>query len=399
MMITLMKNEIIKLASRRKTLVMLIAFIALTALLAFGNYKADEQSKKAEDPQYRITQLQNSIDGMNKTLKQNPDMSESDKTSYQSSIKGMEDEIKSIKENPKAAADWKESLKNTIDNLEKTVNDTTVPAKYKEEAKLTLQTDKYLLQNNIKPVNENTLNAFNFIKILYIVLGAIFLAVGVAVFSSDMVSGEYTPATAKFLLTQPVSRAKVLLSKFITAVLASVVLIGVIEITAFLVIGLVFGFGNLNYPQIVGAKFQFDLTQVNQQGLHDLVNIVGTAHTVPMWQYLIMTFLMQLLFIVACTSFSFLLSTVLKSSMVAMSVSIVTVIAVTILQNFSFTRKIASFIFILYGNVNATVSGTAAQSLSAPYATTGFVIGLMLVWTVVCYVIAHVVFVKRDLLV
>ena len=43
------------------------------------------------------------------------------------------------------------------------------------------------------------------------------LIAGIAVFMSDMVSGECTPATLKFLLVQPVKRGKILFSKFIVS--------------------------------------------------------------------------------------------------------------------------------------------------------------------------------------
>ena len=48
-MITLIKNEIIKLTVRRKTVVTLIAFIILLILIAFGLYKESESIARNQD--------------------------------------------------------------------------------------------------------------------------------------------------------------------------------------------------------------------------------------------------------------------------------------------------------------------------------------------------------------
>ena len=59
---------------------------------------------------------------------------------------------------------------------------------------------------------------------------------------SDIVSGESTPATLKFLLVQPISRAKVILSKFIAVVITVVGMIAGLEVAAYGVIGAFTGF-------------------------------------------------------------------------------------------------------------------------------------------------------------
>ena len=61
-------------------------------------------------------------------------------------------------------------------------------------------------------------------------------------FMSDIVSGESTPATLKFLLVQPISRAKVILSKFIAVVITVVAMIAGLEVAAYGVIGAFTGF-------------------------------------------------------------------------------------------------------------------------------------------------------------
>lgn len=399
-MIALIKNEIIKLTFRRKTLVTFIAFIVLIILIGYGLFMDNQSMIRNQDPQYRIQEIQSNINRLTNRINSNR-TSDDEKLMYENNIKSLQVEIQKIKDNPAPVqTDWKETLKTDIQNIQKNLQSTTISARMKEQNSKQLTMDQYLLNNNIKPMEDYVFNGVNYIQTLFKTLGMIFLAAGVAIFLSDMVSGEYTPPTAKFLLIQPISRAKILFSKYITSVLSAVVLICGIELIAFIIMGIFTGFGNMNYPVLVGERFQYDLSYVNQSGGHDLISIAGTAHMIPMYKYLVEAFLLQILFIIACTTFVFMISTVSKSSMIAMSVSIATIIAISALQNVAtITKEITSFIFIIYGDVNGVLSGGAAMGLGLTYPTTSFIILILIIWTIVSYVIAHFVFVKRDILI
>lgn len=399
-MMTLIKNETIKLLRRRKTLVTLIAFIVLIMLVGYGLYMDNQQMIRNQDPQYRIQEIQSNINRLTNRINSTR-TSDDEKVMYGSNIKSLQAEIQKIKDNPAPVqTDWKEKLKTDIQNIQKNLQSTTISARMREQNSKQLTIDQYLLNNNIKPMDDYTFNGVNYLQTLFKTLGMIFLAVAVAIFLSDMVSGEYTPPTAKFLLIQPISRAKILFSKYITSVLSAIVLICGIELIAFAIMGVFTGFGNMSYPVLVGERFQYDLSYVNQSGGHDLLSIAGTAHMIPMYKYLIEAFLLQILFIIACTTFVFMISTVSKSSMIAISVSIATIIAISASQNVAtITKEITSFIFIIYGDANAVLTGGAAMSLGLTYPTTSFIILILIIWTIVSYLIAHFVFVKRDILI
>ena len=65
---------------------------------------------------------------------------------------------------------------------------------------------------------DGNMKTYNYMTSLMQFLGmALLLCEGIAVLMSDIVSGECTPATLKFLLVQPVTGGKVLLSKFISS--------------------------------------------------------------------------------------------------------------------------------------------------------------------------------------
>lgn len=416
-MLTLIGNEIKKLFSRKKTWVVVIGFILLLGILTFALYKEEQNAKKYSSPEFRIQSMQESISYNNKKKQELQDKRNSatstdeDKkaidrelTRIDTDIKNMEESIKGLKDNSGKNVAWKTELKQQIEAREKAINNedgSNMPDEYKEREKININQMKYLLEHDIEPMQDYKLIGFNFINKVVEFLGMIFLAMGIAIFISDMVSGECTPPTMKFLITQPVSRGKVLLSKFIAAVVSSVLLIVSIELIYFLFVGLVFGFGSSNYPVMVGTRFQFDMATVNEQGIHPLKAIAGSTYMIPMWKFTLEIFMMQILFIIACVSFIFLISTLFKSSMVSMGVgSIIMIILFVIINQLRPLGKIVPYLFTTYGNVVGVLKGEElALRFQNPALTVGFSIPVMIIWAIVCYVISHFVFTKKDILI
>jgi ABC-2 type transport system permease protein len=396
-MISLIYNETRKLLSRKKTIIVFIAFVLLVGFMMFASYKEDQNRKRYNSPEFKIQNMEQSIDHL-KRLKDDPNIPEQDKKHFAEELERTEQALKELKANPNPQEiDWRVDLNQRIKDYERYLNESGMPESEKERMTLEIEKYKYHLEHNIK-YDENSLNAFNFLKMLFEILGAIFLAVGVLMFTGDMVSGEYTPPTMKFLITQPVSRAKVLLSKFISVVLTSVILILVVELLAYIIMGLIFGFGDMNYPMFVGTRYEFDMAKLANEG-HPLKTIVGSTYIISRGAFIVRGLLIQILFIAAAASFAFLLSTVLKSSMVSVSISIVVIIVFTIFQNLPYVSKAAPYLFTTYGNTFTLMEGRLPQMFQNPIFTTSFGIIVLVAWSVICYLVAHLVFTKRDLLI
>lgn len=396
-MFSLIYNEIRKLLSRKKTLVLVLAFTLLVGFVMFGSYKEDQNRKRYNSREYKIQMTEEAIENL-KQIAKDTKIPADERKHYEEEISINEEQLKILKETPEGKEiDWKQDIKLRIKDIESTINEKGIDKSYKETLKLRLEQYNYLLNNNIK-YDEDNLNAFNFLKILFEILGSIFLAVGVVMFTGDMVSGEYTPPTMKFLITQPVSRGKVLFSKFIAVVCTSVLMILTIEIISYILMGFMFGFGDANYPMFVGTKYEFDLTVAAGEG-HPLKVVAGSTYIIARWSFIIRAFLLQILFIIAAASFAFLLSVVLKSSMVSTSLGIVTVVALTIFQNIPYVRKGVLYVFSIYGDPLSLMQGQMASMLQEPMITTPFAVIILVVWSILCYVISHFVFVKRDILI
>ena len=400
MIFILISNEVKKLMRRKKTVIIFAAFVLLTVAIGYGSYKENLNRKQWNSPEFRQQNVEDSIKYRKQDLEQ-PNTSEEDKKYGKQEIATMEEELSRIKlEVSGKTVDYKVQLKDQIDNAEKTLNDKSLglTSSDKDRMKLELQQNQYLYDNNIKPEDASTLDAFSFIKTLFMVLGTIFIAVGVMVFTGDIVSGEFTPPTMKILLTQPVSRAKVLASKFIAVTGVAIILIISVELLSFLIMGLIFGFGNPDYPMIAGTLYKLDLTQ-SVYGGHPLVAVVGSSYMISTGVFVLRMFLFQTLFIITCVSVGFMLSSIVKSSMVSVSVSIVIVVAFTILLQMPALAKFAQYIFTSYGTVGQIFTGDVVMGYNNPHITTSFGIGTLLVTSIVSYLISHIVFTRKDILI
>ncbi|KGM94556.1 ABC transporter permease [Clostridium novyi A str. 4552] len=400
MIFTLIKNEFIKLMSRKKTYVVIIAFVLLLGFIGFGVYSQAKHIREDSKPENRIAREHEQIKSLN-NMKNDPKIPKEDKKEFDREITEAYKRIDEIKEEAKKGkVDWRVTLKKEIKETEEQLKQSKIQEVEKDRLTLDLQQKRYLLNNDIEPKeNKFEVRAIDYIEDVMGLLGTIFLVVGVIVFGSDMVSGEYTPPTMKFLLTEPVSRGKILFAKFVTLVVSSTIFILGIELIAFLVMGLIFKFGDLNYPVQVGTKFAYNLAAKPEMGEPLVRAIAGTTFIIPMWKYIINMFLLQALFIIACTAFTFMLSTVLKSSMVSMALSIVLVIVFNIFSSFPALKKVAQFIFTSYGSSPNILNGGIIQGFGNVNLTPTVIVIILAVWTVVCYIISHIVFTKKDILI
>jgi len=403
----LIRQELYKLFMRKKTLVVLIGFILLTAFLAYGIKQDADSMKLYSSPEFQIENMESNITYLEADKKNIPDdikndvdKSENYKEEIDQEITRLENELATLKTTLGKDVNWRDNLQTQIEGLEKNILENGASVTSGELAQWNMELDQlhYFQKNDIQP-QEYDFNGFLYINKLVESLGQAFLVIGIAVFAADMVSGEWTPPTLKLLLTQPVSRSKVILSKFIAIVVASVGLILLVEIISFIVVGLLYGFGDSAYPTLVGMKYQFDTGVLLENGSHPLSLIQDTATIIPAWRYTIQLFLTQSLFIVTVTSFVFMISTLVKSSMVSMGTSVVSLVAATIIFQINSLQKIAMYVFTSYWPLGEMITGNITVLYGNPHVTESLGIFVLVVWTAICYLIAHISFMKRDLLI
>ncbi|GFZ34222.1 ABC transporter permease [Clostridium zeae] len=408
MLFTLTKNELRKTFKRPKTYVVSLLFIALIALLYVGFYVEERRMVKMNSPQGRLEQYQQQLTSMDQDIKEMESNKNKDE-SLEFTIKQRKEQRDELQKNTdklqeqiksgKIADDWKAQIDSEIEGLNKQKNDATIPDRYKTGIDSRITELNYYKDNNLKPIDSWTITGFSYLQKALQILGTLFLGVGIAVFMSDIVSGECTPPTLKFLLIQPVSRGKVLLSKFLAVVISTSALILSIEAIAFILIGLFKGFGYASVPTVIGTRYQFDMSKL-QDGVHPLIQVSGTGSTIPLWNFTLRTIVLQVLFILVCCSFIFFISSIVKSSMISMAISAILTILIPILtQVLNPIKKIAHFLFLTYGDTSSVLNGSLAMQYNNPNLNITWAIAVMVVSSIVFYVISHFVFTKRDILI
>jgi ABC-2 type transport system permease protein len=408
MLFTLTKNELKKTFKRPKTYVVSLLFVALIALLYIGFYVEERRMVKMNSPQGRLEQYQQELSSMDQDIKEMETHKNKDE-SLEFTIKQRKEQREELQKNTdklqeqmksgKVVDDWKTQINSEIESLNKQKSDETIPDRYKTGIDSRITELNYYKDNNLKPIDSWTITGFSYLMKALQILGTLFLGVGIAVFMSDIVSGECTPATLKFLLIQPVSRGKVLLSKFLSVVISTSALILSIEAIAFVLIGLFKGFGYASVPTVIGTKYQFDMSKL-QDGVHPLIQVAGSGSNIPLWDFTLRTIILQVLFILVCCSFIFFISSIVKSSMISMAISaILTIIIPILIQVLNPMKKIAHFIFLTYGDTSSVLSGSLAMQYNNPNLNITWAIAVMVISSIVFYVISHFVFTKRDILI
>lgn len=407
MLFTLVKNELIKIMRRPKTWIVFALFFVLVSGGIYLSYKDAKYTEYYNSPEGRIEQIQNSIEHLNKESKElegkTEEWAESARVENKIHLENLNKELAEQQELLKHKDEpdfWKLSLIKEKEELQKEIDNMMPEDEHVVLLKEQLAEIDKALEDNKRPVESWEFNSINFEISLFGLLGMIILASGIAVFMSDIVSGESTPPTLKFLLVQPIKRGKVILSKFIAVVITVVSMISGLEIVSFGVLSCINGFEGWDMTEVIGTKYQWDYSTVATQGEPVLKAIENSGVEINRFNLLLQSFGLQLLFIVACCAFIFLISAIFKSSMTTMALSVIVSVASTMVAMMSRSvGKIAHINFFNYGNTVSLLQGETALNFRNPNFTVQSGIIVMCITIIVSYIIAHVVFNKKDILI
>lgn len=407
MLLTLIKNELIKLLKKGKTWIVFVLFALFIGITIFGQYSSDKNMRMWQSPEKQLEMAKENLDYYKEELElnKNSDVNPEYIASLEESIEYSKEQIKSYEDIIKNGVnedEWKKQLDEEIEYAKESIiryekYDDEWSKQYAMESKERLEQLTYLRDNNIKPLYGWEYDAYNYMSSLMQFLGMAILVAGIAVFMSDIVSGECTPATLKFLLIQPVTRGKVLLSKFIAVTITVLTMILGAEIVGFLFVNITSGVNNSAYPVSIGTVYE---KIINADGTTILSKVVGSGHMGTNLELFTKAMLFQALFIITACAVIFMISTLIKSSMITMAISVVVTVFLTIgSYNLSALRKMAYLVFLNFGDSISVFTGSSAMMMQNPNMTVTNGVIVMIVTTLVAYLIAHINFSKKDILI
>ncbi|OAB44364.1 ABC transporter permease [Paenibacillus glacialis] len=276
--------------------------------------------------------------------------------------------------------DWRLELQQQITDNQNSLGSNRIPEEWKKYRLIFVQQLQYYLDHNVNPKEPN---GVTFTREFMDNSISLFIPLLIMAIASDIVSGERTTGTIKMLLTRPVKRWKVLLSKMITMIMfVSLIILSTFAIS-YLISGAFFGYVGFNMPVFTG--FQISGSNVD----------MSAVHAVPQWEYLLMQ--CGLIWFVAVTValLAFMVSVLVKSTAASIVVMMAALIAGTILTNMASAWTSAKYLFMVNLQLTSYLAGTPAPIEGMNLNFSLIVLGI---WALVSVIVSFTVFTKRDIL-
>ncbi|WP_201713592.1 ABC transporter permease [Rossellomorea arthrocnemi] len=265
---------------------------------------------------------------------------------------------------------WKQELSAQVESDKQMLAESPDLNKFiKNDTERRIAINEYRIENDIEPKVKET--AWTFVEtnaniVLVVGLFAIIVAAGI-------VASEFSWGTIKLLLIRPISRTKILLSKYFTVILYGMSMLLLLFVVSLLLGLLLFG----------GTDQSTHLAFVDGKVVEQ--NIVG---------YLIKTYLLQTVNIVMMATMAFMISAVFRSSSLAIGISLFLLFvggnATSLLAlKFDWAK------YSLFANTDLT-QYTGFSPPLVDGMTMGFSITMLIIYFAIFQVLAFLVFNKRD---
>lgn len=334
-MLVLVKNEVNKILSRRKMLLITIIMLILVFLFAYGqNY------------QYKNT--------LNKYIKT---------TTESENI------------------EWQALQRQQIQDLKNRLNRPDTPEASKASINIKIQQNQYYLDNNINPI---TPSAAKFTVKLMEQSISVLLPLLIILLAGDSVCGEFSAKTIKVLLTRAVPRWKVLLSKYLSLLIMFSIVILEMATLSILISGLFFN--NWGFYEPVATGFS------SFSGTLDISNVIKVTQL----QYLILVYSLGWFVSVIIGTISFMISVLVRNTATSIGIMMATLVGGGFLRLFLADWPIVKYFFPINLNLPQYLTGsyTPISGMSLNFSTL-----VLLAWGIVAFIISFVVFTKQDILV
>lgn len=211
--------------------------------------------------------------------------------------------------------------------------------------------------------------------------GFLLLPLLISVLGADIVSAENAEGTDKLLLTRPVRRWKILLSKLLTLWMFASITLLTGGALAWLVTAPVLPAGGWDAPMFNGFTFGGDQFRIE------------SVRELPLWKDTLIAYGLEWYALIAVGSIALLLSVIFKSSAASIGTMLASLIGGTILTRISPDWTAGKYLF-----VSALPLADYYTGQLPPYEgmTMAFCITLLGVWALIAIGIAFVIYTRKD---
>lgn len=276
--------------------------------------------------------------------------------------------------------DWRVTTQQQIIDYTNRLNSNRVAEEWKKILRVEVQRLQYALEQNVNP---QWPSGVTFMRDFVQNSVSLFIPLLIAVMASDIISSEHSTGTIKLLLTRPVQRWKILMSKWVTLILFVGLILLSTAILSYLISGAVFGYSGWNMPVLIGYQLIGDeLSTAN-------------VHAIPQWQFILMEIGLAWFSGVIVATLSLMVSVLVRSTAASMGIMLATLIAGTILTNMVSTWESAKYLFMV--NLE-TINYLTGSIPPVPGMTLTFSLATLAVWGLAALIIAFTVFTRKDIM-
>ncbi|HEY0826470.1 MAG TPA: ABC transporter permease [Bacilli bacterium] len=276
--------------------------------------------------------------------------------------------------------DWQVAIQGQITDYTNRLSSARVPEEWKRYMRVSIQQLQYYLDHDVDPNSPNGVTfAIGFMGNAV----SLFIPLLVMAIASDLVSSERSTGTIKMLLTRPVRRWKILMSKLITLTLFVSLIVLSTAVLSYLISGSVFGYGGWTMPVFTG--FQINGSEVDTS----YVNVVDQ------WVYIIMQMGLVWFSSMAVACLALMVSVLIRSTAASIVIMMATLIAGTILSALASSWESAKYLFMVNLVLTDYLKGTIPP---IPGMTLSFSLIVLAVWALGAVLISFRVFTKQDIL-
>jgi ABC-2 type transport system permease protein len=274
--------------------------------------------------------------------------------------------------------DWRTILQGRIIDQQNRLGSNRLSDEWREQIQISLQQNQYYLDHDINPSEPG---APTFMRMFLENSIEMFIPLMVMVIASDIVSSEHSQGSIKLLLTRPVRRWKVLLSKYITLGLAVSLIVAMAGILSYLISGVVFGYKGWGAPVLTGFN-------VTDAGLN-----TANVKLIDQWQFLLMDFGLVWFVAIVVGTLAFMLSVLIRSTAAGMGVMLAALISGAILNNMVSSWESAKYFFMVNLRLTNYMTGTPPPIEGM---TLSFSMLVLFVWWAVALLVSFIVFTRKD---
>ncbi|GKU79469.1 ABC transporter permease [Paenibacillus sp. L3-i20] len=289
-------------------------------------------------------------------------------------------EYKVVKNHADHYSDWRNRVLQQIADIENTLSSDRIPEEWKRSRRIAVQQLQYYLDHNVNPSEPS---GVTFTREFLDNSITLFIPMLILSLGSDIVSGEKTSGTIKMLLTRPVRRWKILLSKLCALTLYVSLTIAITVLLCYLISGFVFGYSGWSAPVFTGFE------------VHGAMVDSSSVHIIPQWRYLLMQAGLCWFAAMTVAILGLMVSVLIRSTAASMVTMMAGIIAGTILSSMTSSWTSAKYLFSVNLKLTAYLDGSPPpiDGMSLPFSLI-----VLAIWALAALIVSFRVFTKGDIL-